>query len=235
MSSTDKQQIPPIKSRRYTVYRDRLLKAGFTEAERCTGHFFRQSTDQAAFVINLDDDKDGLFVLYGFASTAYMAGDEEWFAQNGSFNDTCHVRNIIFVCDENEDSAVGIITGFYNQYKNYSKDEILALKKEKQKAFLNRFSYALKPLGFKKKGTKWTLDLKNGTALTFEAQKSAFSDEYYFNVIIHAVTDFYERQSYTRVVNCNRNIYNWQLMTEKQTDDFISYTLDNYIFPIIMK
>ena len=183
---------------------------------------------------NLDDEEHGVSVMYGFASTAFMAGDEEWFANNGSDNDSCQVRNIFSVCDaKDETNAAEIISAFYMRYKDYSKDEILALKKERQKAFLDHFTPALKPLGFKKKGTKWTKDLCNGTALSFEAQKSAFSDEYYFNVSIHDISDFYARKTYERVVIHDSQIYNWQLMSEDQIENLIQYTLTKYIKPKI--
>ena len=224
----------PKQSARYMQYRDKLLAAGFSEAKQHYGHFFRQATEKTAFVINLDDEEYGVSVMYGFASTAFMAGDEEWFANNGSDNDSCQVRNILSVCDErDEPNAAEIISAFYMQYKGYSKDEILALKKERQKAFLDHFTPALKPLGFRKKGAKWSKDLCNGTALSFEAQKSAYSDEYYFNVSVHDISDFYARQSYERVVVHDSQIYNWQLMTDEQIENLIQYALTKYVTPKI--
>ena len=224
----------PKQSERYMQYRDKLLSAEFSEAKQHYGHFFRQATEKTAFVINLDDEERGVSVMYGFASTAFMAGDEEWFANNGSYNDSCQVRNIFSECDaKDETNAAEIILAFYMQYKDYSKDEILALKKTRQKAFLDHFTPVLKPLGFKKKGTRWTKDLCNGTALSFEAQKSAFSDEYYFNVSIHDISDFYARKTYERVVIHDSQIYNWQLMSEDQIGNLIQYTLTKYIKPKI--
>ena len=224
----------PKQSERYMQYRDKLLSAGVSEAKQHYGHFFRQATEKTVFVINLDDEERGVSVMYGFASTAFMAGDEEWFANNGSDNDSCQVRNIFSVCDvKDETNAAEIISAFYMQYKDYSKDEIFALKKTRQKAFLDHFTPVLKPLGFKKKGTRWTKDLCNGTALSFEAQKSAYSDEYYFNVSVHDVSDFYARQSYERVVVHDSQIYNWQLMSENQIENLIQYTLTKYIKPKI--
>ena len=224
----------PKQSERYMQYRDKLLSAEFSEAKQHYGHFFRQATEKTAFVINLEDEEHGVSVMYGFASTAFMAGEENWFSNNGSDNDSCQVRHIFSVCDaKDETNAAEIISDFYMQYKDYSKDEILALKKTRQKAFLDHFTPALKPLGFKKKGTRWTKDLCDGTALSFEAQKSAYSDEYYFNVSVHDVSDFYARQSYERVVVHDSQIYNWQLMSEEQIENLIQYTLTKYINPKI--
>jgi len=214
-------------------YREMLLSKGFSETKQKHGRFFRQTTKQTAFIINFeDDDEECITVLYGFASTACMAGDEEWFSNYGSDSDTCQVRNILCVWDdESESNASKTILEFYDKYKGHSKDEILAVKKERQKAFLDHFARALKPLGFKKKGTKWTKEICRGKALSFEAQKSAFSDQYYFNVSIHAVSDFYARQSYERVVMFGRDIYNWQLMTEEQIENLIQYAIKTNIEP----
>ena len=217
-------------------YRESLLQAGFSEAERTPGHFFLPVGELTAFVVNLDDEADGVSVLYGFASAAAMAGDEDWFSKHGWDNESCTVRDILFLYDEeSETRALETISLFFAQYKDYSKEEILTVKKERQKAFLNRFAPALKSLGFKRKRARWTKDLGNGTALSFEAQKSAFSDQYYFNVIVHDALDLYAYRSYERVVMVNSDIYNWQLMTEKQTEDLISCALTSYILPKLPK
>ena len=223
----------PPKSDRYMQYREMMFENGFSEAKQKTGHFFRQATEQTAFVINFEDDEEScITILYGFASTAYMIGDEEWFANHGSDMDDCQVRNILSVWDdESETAAKTNISIFYEQYKSHTKKEILAVKKERQKEFLAHFSRALKPLGFKKKGTKWTRELDNGRALTFDAQKSAFSDQYYFNVTVHKASNLYATHSYERVVMYGSDIYNWQLMTQNQIVNLIQYALKNYIEP----
>ena len=225
----------PQKSERYMKYREILFLNGFSEAKQKDGHFFRQATEQTAFVVNFEDDEEScITILYGFASTAYMAGDEEWFVNHGSYMDDCQVRNILSVWDDaSEANARTSISDFYEQYKNHTKEEILAVKKERQKEFLAHFARALKPLGFKKKGTKWTRALDNRRALTFDAQKSAFSDQYYFNVTVHEISNLYATYSYERVVMYGSYIYNWQLMTAEQIDNLIQYALKNYIEPKI--
>ena len=225
----------PQKSERYMKYREILFLNGFSEAKQKDGHFFRQATEQTALVVNFEDDEEScITILYGFASTAYTAGDEEWFANHGSYMDDCQVRNILSVWDDaSETNAQTSILNFYEQYKNHAKEEILAVKKERQKEFLAHFARALKPLGFKKKGTKWTRELGNGRALTFDAQKSAFSDQYYFNVTVHEASNLYATHSYERVVMYGSNIYNWQLMTSEQIENLIQNALKNYIEPKI--
>ena len=217
----------------YNQYKEELLANGFLEAKKKDGHFYRQATSQTAFVINLKNNEFSISVLYGFASTACMLGDTDYFPNYGSDEDSCHIRKIVSVTKEKEETVRQEITEFYDKYKLFEKDEILALKKEHQKDFLNNFAKALKPLGFKKKGAKWSKELENGYFLFFDAQKSAFSDEYYFNVSIKLLNENGVGCFYTRVVMCEQNIYNWQLMSEKQIEKLVNYTLGNYILPIL--
>ena len=217
----------------YNQYKKELLANGFLEAKEKDGHFYRQTTSQAAFVINLENNESCISILYGFASTACMLGDADYFPNYGSDKDSCHIRNIISVSKENEEAAKQIILELYNKYKSFTKDEILALKKERQKEFLNNFAKALKPLGFKKKGAKWSKELENGYFLYFDAQKSAFSDEYYFNVSIKLLNEVSVGCFYTRVVMHEQGIYNWQLMSDEQIKNLVNYTLDNYLTPIL--
>lgn len=226
----------PIRSARYMRCRDRLLAQGFTEAACRVGNFFLPATEKTAFVVNLYDEESGVTVLYGFASTAYTAGDAAFFANFGADDTSCQLRNILYLWDDNSALlAEKTISGFYFRYKDSPKDEILKLKNERQKVFLDHFSQALKPLGFHKKRSRWTKALHDGMALTFEAQKSAFSDQYYFNVVVHKASDFYASQSNRRVVINHSDIYNWQLMTEAQISNLIRYALAEYILPEIQR
>ena len=224
-------KVYPQKSTRYMQYRSALLSRGFSEANDHFGHFLLSTTENAAFIVNLDDEKYGINIVYGFASTA---ADPAWFADHGVDNETCQIRNVTFIHDDkSETQASHEISDFYRQFQTLSKDDILALKKERQKAFIGYFARAFKPLGFKKKATKWTKALGNGRSLSFEAQKSAYSDQYYFNVSIHADDDFYKRDCYERVVLDKSDIYNWQLMSEEQTNNLIQFILKTHIEPKI--
>lgn len=226
------ESVYPERSARYMEYRKMLFENSFSEATKHTGHFFRQATEKTAFVINLYDEDGALCVVYGFASTAIaeMTGCENHFEEYGADRESCHVRNIIRI-DNNELSALIVIAEFYNIYKDFQKEQILEVKKERQKNFLAHFAGPLKKLGFKKKGTKWTRLLDEERALSFEAQKSAFSDQYYFNVSVHSPSDFYARSSYERVVFGGTDIYNWQLMSEEEIGELIEFSIKNYIEP----
>ena len=159
---------------------------------------------------------------------------EKWFSDHGSDDTVCHLRNILYVHDgQTEADARETISLFYSRYRDCSKEEILALKKEKQKALLAHYSRALKPLGFRKERARWTKNLDNGAVLIFEAQKSMYSDQYYFNVIVNDTSKFPVQRSFQRVFRYGKDIYNWQLMTEEQIDSLVEHALTDYIVPKI--
>lgn len=219
-------------SERYTNFKKQLLKKQFSEAKLYPGYFFRATTDQVALIINLTDDEYSVTVMYGFVAIPNMADDGEWFANNGSDDTTCHVRNILAIWDdESEIAAANTIAEFYNRYRDCSKEEILTVKKERQKEFLAHFARALKPLGFKKKSATWTKELSDGRVLTFNAQKSAWSDQYYFNVSVHSISEHWSNPLCERVVMHKSDIYNWQLMSQEQIKNLVEYAISQYIFP----
>ena len=222
------------KSKEYLHFQEELIANGFLEAREEKGHFYRQATEQTAFIINLTDGECYVDVLYGFATIPCVEGKNNWFSIYGADVDDCHVRQTLCISEEyGEDLARQEIIDFYNLYKSFSKDEILLLKKERQKAFLNHFTLALKPLGFKKKRNKWLKELEGGHILTFEAQKSAYSDQYYLNVLISLPNVIYPACFHTRVDMFGITLYNWQLMSEEQIENLIKFTMDNYITPIL--
>jgi hypothetical protein len=109
----------------------------------------------------------------------------------------------------------------------------LLLKKERQKQFLKKIAEKLKPLGFKKKATKWTISLDSDFCLEFEAQKSQWSDEYYFNISIYH-KDVQFPQCYGTRLNTNgKGIYNWQLMTCEEINCLLDGAIKSILMPII--
>ena len=47
----------PQKSERYIKYSEILFSNSFSEAKQKAGHFFRQATEQTAFVVNFENDE----------------------------------------------------------------------------------------------------------------------------------------------------------------------------------
>ncbi len=218
-------------------YRTLLLQNGFSESEHIFEpklKFYKQMTALTAFIVNLHEAEDGLDVIYGYASTAFtrMAGDENALKKWGVDSDGIQIREHILIEDAyDEETAKKWIFAMYEKYQTVEKDELLALAKEKRKAFLQIFAVRLKPLGFRKKGNSWTKPFGNGYALTFEAQKSAYSDSYYFNLAVeHAGKTAYGLAPYyTRVSPTGESPMDWQLVpwtvVERFADELISKTI----------
>lgn len=212
--------------KRLKKYKKQLLKAGFTEAKRKPYSFFRKATEKTAFIVNLTENDSAIGILYGFCSTAFMTGEEAFFKEYGSDDTSCNLRRRTELKSEDDEPRTGaMIQDFYTQFRNYEKDELLDFVKERRKAFLQNFTALLKPSGFRKKGNKWVKPLADTFTLTLEAQKSAFSDQYYFNVTIdRTVTENPTQCYYSRIVENSDELYNWQLM-----DDFQLECLQNDI------
>jgi len=154
------------------------------------------------------------------------------FAYCGTNSVICQVRNLLCIWnEESEADAERLISDFYLRYRGCSGKELAAVKRERQRVFFGYFARALKPLGFKRRGTTWTKELGEGRSLSFEAKRSAYADMYDFNVILRDTSDIHRTASVERVSMLGRKTYNWQLMTEEQIHALITYSLETYIVP----
>ena len=213
-------------------FREEILRANFKEAVRDFKrfHFYRYTTEKVAFILNLDAVGDHIQITYGYTSVA----DEEFLKDYGEDNNDIKLRFSIKIENEIDEAVVAAtIKNTYDTYCNSSKDEILSLKKERQKQFIQKITEKLRPLGFKKKGAKWTRPLDSDFCLDFEAQKSQWSDEYYFNVsVYHKVIQI--PQCYSTRLNTNgKGIYDWQLMTDEEFTCLLDRALQSFLVPII--
>ena len=116
-----------------------------------------------------------------------------------------------------------------------SKEQIIADSLEKLPSAyeIAKIAEKLKPLGFKKKNAKWTRLLDNDFCLEFEAQKSQWSDEYYFNVNVYHKDVRYPQCYGTRLNTNPKGIYNWQLMTDEELYCLLDDAIENHLFQII--
>ncbi len=205
-------------------YKEQLLKAAFLEAKFKPYCFFRRETDKTAFIINLAETECGIDILYGFCSTSSYPEYKEFFEKWGKGKDDCNLRYYTsIVSNEDESKAKELIEGLYILYHNTEKDDLLSVVKERRKTFLHRFTELLKPIGFKKKGNKWIKQFADEYILTFEAQKSDYSDQYYFNIEIGKIeSTCYGGCYYTRVVTNSEGIYNWQLMCDTEIESLLT-------------
>ena len=208
------------------VYKEQLLKSNFSEAKFEPCRFFRQETDKTAFIINLTETESGVGILYGFCSISFAPEYRDFFEKWGKDEDDCNLRYYLTIkSDSDEVKAKDLVQGLYILYRNAEKDELLSIVKERRKAFLHKFTEILKPLGFKKKGNKWMKQFADEYLLAFEAQKSAYSDQYYFNISIDRVESANQIGCYyTRVDTKPEGIYNWQLMSDAEIETLLTVT-----------
>lgn len=230
-----------MKSELLSQYRQLLLEAGMKEPTRpifAGKHlFYRQETSLTAFVVNLQEIEDGIRVTYGFSSTAFTLckGDEESLSRFGISDEDIRLRQRLEIrTPDEEQAAQAAIRAMYDTYHLTEKDDLLALAREKQKAFIKTIAVRLKPLGFKKKGNTWTRDLEDNYVLSFYAQKSSFSDEFYFNLSIDAKdSTVFGSCYYTRVAPAEMYPMDWQCIPEAVWTAFLDDLAENTLPPLI--
>ena len=224
-----------------------LLESGFKEAEHYIESrlwkwkFYKPTTEDVAFIVNLEPYDDYIEIYYGYTSTAFtkMNGDAEALKKYGVYSDDITVRNMIkHTNGESTSLCKDTILSFYNKYFHITKDELLALAKEKRKEFINNIHLELKPLGFKKKSNVWTISLNEHYSLSFYVQKSRFCDSYEF---YYVVDNLQNQHPYYR---CHQNNigyeyknesvrYNWQCYSKLEFDKFFDFIKHDVLLPII--
>lgn len=170
--------------------REKLLAAGFTEPTKRFSRswhwmFNKPLTTLTAFVVNLQGYDDHIDVTYGCASTAFtqMAHDSDALTSLGVDDDEITIRARLTLQEGAEDAPA--IREMYEAFRTVEKDDLLALAKERRKAFIHEIAVCLKPLGFKKKGNIWRREMPQGLTLAFHLQKSSYADLYYFNIDLY--------------------------------------------------
>lgn len=215
--------------------REEILHANFKEGEWDFKqfHFYRCTREKVAFIVNLIDRGDHIGITYGFTSVADQ--DAVNYLKRAGEDDECIKLRFCSIIRQEQDriTAANEVKNIYDTYLDQSKDDILQLKKERQRQFLQKIAVKLKPLGFKKKGAKWTMPLDSDFCLEFEAEKTRWTDEYCFNIsIYHKDTPF--PQCYRTRLNTNgKEPYNWQLMTDEELNDVLEKALQSILMPII--
>lgn len=223
---------------RYTSYISLLRKAGFKQASQKPEHFYKPATEKTAFILNIYLETNRIRIVFGFTSTAFFAfgaGDKIFFEQHGSSDDDCTLRYALEI--KNDSDAIiaqNKIDSFYRQYCNIEKDELLAVVKARRKEFFQIITDLLKPLKFKKSGNKWTRIISEKFFLEFHAQKSAYSDQYYFNISI-APTDAKGSSVcyHTRIIENKSNIFDWQLLSAVSMQSLLSNAVQTLILPLL--
>lgn len=225
---------------RMELYRGILLQNGFSEPicqkERSLHWmFYKETTGNSAFVVNLTGYNDRVEVVYGFASTAFtfVKGDEESLVRWGIDDEDINLRQKSSIFHHAEEKDTGILVKeMYDRYKNLEKEALLRIVRIKRKKWIDKIAEKLKPLGFKKKANTWKRVLEDGYYLMFHAQKSSFSDKYYFNVYIGKEnTDFYGDCYYNRIVtDCPLD---WQTIADDEMIKFLENDVVSQLMHII--
>lgn len=215
-------------------YREQLLDAGMLEPIRrksSSWHwlFYKTTTPLTAFIVNLRGNGHYIEVAYGYASTAFtrMLGDENALIESGVLDEYITIREKIIICDEADaEAAKSQIQEMHDRYLLTEKDELLKHAKAKRKEFIQQIAVKLKPLEFKKKANIWTRALESDYYVMFYAQKSAFSDAYYFNIYIGKNgTDNYGDCYNTRVAPSGMFPMDWQAFSKDEFDFFLDRTV----------
>ena len=215
-------------------YRNELLAFGMLEPSKRKSsvwhwYFFKPMTDWTAFIINLTGKDEYIEVVYGYASTAFtrFTGCENSLIESGVPDEEITIREKFNICNKNDEiKASALIADMYSRYMQTQKDDLLIFAKEKRKAFIQQIAVKLKTLGFKKKANIWTRALDREYYLMFNAQKSSFADEYYFNVYIgkNGTNDRGDCY-YTRVAPQDMCPMDWQALKSKEFDIFLNQTV----------
>jgi hypothetical protein len=228
--ATEPKPLPNDIQAKMEQYRAELLAFDMCEPikrESSSNHwyFYKPMTELTAFIINIIGNEFYVQITYGYASTAFtrMAGDENALVEWGVSDEDITIREKVIICDETDEATARlIIAEMYATYRSTQKDDLLLLAKEKRKAFIQQIQMKLKPLGFKKKANNWTRSLSDTYYLSFNAQKSAFSDEYYFNLYIGKNgTNEYGDCYYTRIAPSGMSPMDWQALNKKEFDFFL--------------
>lgn len=237
------------------IFREKLAQAGFTETRwskegrffdpRNHYQFFRQDTELTALFVNLEPSKAGITVRYGLDSTAFtrFKGDEESLLNWGIRSDDACLRWAISVTTAEDPAAAAQIAAHFRQYQGTQKDDLLNVRKELRKAFLNRINGVLKPLGFRKKGAEWRKALPTGHTIYFTADKGSYGDGYDFDMFLDAPGDTGLRRWCLRVpLNLPQlrhpnpflhHPYDWQVNTDEDLREILDRFLKECHEPLL--
>ena len=217
-------------------YVSELLARGFCRAEEKPYRFYKFTGDYIAFIVNLKEGEFYPSVFYGYALIWRTEETLESFMREGDNGFFCKLRGEADLsCEAEEAAAREAIGALYEKHKNATREEIQAAAKEKNKEFIGIIAKILKPLGFKKTGTKWHCELNEKLTLWFQAQKSQFADEYYLNIIISPKDDFYEYLHYERADWKGSYTLDWQMISREEEERLFLDIAENKLKPIIEK
>lgn len=197
------------------------------------GCFLEYTPGGFAWVLNLHRKFDGLLVEAGFAFPANTPEDRALFAERGCTDTDIRLRLRRLVHTPEELQAVlaeaeALRQAWFARSRDEVKKEIAA----RQKAFAARITAQLKPLGFRKKALHWTYARSDGWHVDFGAQKSQYTDAFYFNLLL---TEPDQHPWYMGVIDERPlgNLLDWQTMPSEDFDDLLRAVVQRRILPLM--
>ncbi len=211
------------------LYHAALPKAtSMTPCADAKGRFWDRTPDGFAYVLNLLPQEDELLIEAGFL----FPTNWDYVASIGERDTSIRLRVIRRVhTEEALHASLAEVNALRNTWFNATREELKAHIAEKQKAFLQRITAQLKPLGFRKKAANWTFQRGDGYEVIWNAQKSLYSDGYYFNLYLHRVG---MRELYgcidTRPMGA---LLDWQTIPVEEFDDLLRAVIEKNIRPLM--
>lgn len=202
-----------------------LRSSEMTSARVFEKNFYKVASSDKVFVVDVIEDG----VVYGWA---FQGKGEAGEAVLQSYGIDAHECNLRFAqeiaCEQDWLVAKKQIEKCYWQYLEWTKDQLLAHIKTQRKAFLQRFTDRLKPLGFRKNSNSWKRIIHEQYLFEIHVQKSGYSDQYYVNLSIKPSmeNEIYRQCYYTRVMIGEDYLCDWQLTSaeaiERSLDEMMN-------------
>ena len=197
------------------------------------GCFLEYTPGGFAWVLNLRRKFDGLLVEAGFAFPANTPEDRALFAERGCTDTDIRLRLCRLVHTPEElQTVLAEAEALRQAWFARSRDEVKKEIAARQKAFAARITAQLKPLGFRKKALHWTCARPDGWHVDFNAQKSAYTDAFYFNLLL---TEPDKHPWYMGVIDERPlgNLLDWQTMPGEDFDDLLRAVVQRRILPLM--
>lgn len=184
-------------------------------------------------VFNLRRTFDGLLVEAGFAFPANTPEDQAFFADRGCTDTDIRLRICRLAHTPEELQAVlAEAEALRCTWSDRSRDEVKQEVTARQKAFAARITAQLKPLGFRKKALHWTYTRPDGWHVDFNAQRSQYTDAFYFNLLL---TEPDKHPWYMGVIDERPlgNLLDWQTLPAEDFDDLLRAVVQRRILPLL--
>lgn len=182
-----------------------------------------------AYVVSLRRRFDGLRVEAGFAFPMNTAEDWAFFRQMGCTGTDIRLRIARLVHTEEELQAIlAEAKALRDAWFSRSREEVRKEIDTRQKAFAAHITAQLKPLGFRKKALHWSFTRPDGWHVDFHAQKSAYTDAFYLNLVL---TD-----PDNQVAACERplgNMLDWQTLPAADFDALLRAVVQRRVLPMM--